>query len=145
MLSKAMATRAATLTAWTYNDATADGNVFVEWMPATPDTALSVMTQPGQPQLAKRPVDLPGIQFLVRGERQADPADSFALAEELYGEFTCLDLVTLDDGGTNEVYVAGCTALQSSPVYLGRDSNDRPEWSLNFSLRTLSPTTHRSA
>ncbi len=146
MLSKAIAKHAATVVdALTFNETTAGGNVFIEWMPEAPDTAVAVMTQPGQPQLSKRPVDLPGVQFLVRGERKADPDDSYELASALYGAFNCLDGVTLDDGGPDEIYVIGCTALQSGPTYLGRDSNDRPEWSLNHSLRTYSPTTHRSA
>jgi len=146
MLSKAIAKHAPTVVdELTFNETTSGGNVFLEWMPDTPDTAVAVMTQPGLPQLSKRPVDLPGVQFLVRGEREADPADSHALATELYAAFNCLDGVALDEGGNDEVWVAGCTALQSGPTYLGRDSNDRPEWSLNLTLRVHAPTTHRSA
>lgn len=123
---------------------TTGGNVFVDWMPNTPDIAVAVMTLAGRPQLSKLPHDLPGIQIIVRGEPSKSLA-AFAMAAAVYGELQCLDLTTLDSGGAHEVFVIGCTADQSGPVSIGRDELQRPEYSLNFSLVTSSPTTHRPA
>lgn len=127
-----------------YDEDGTDGNLFVAWMPSTPDIAVALMPQPGTPQLSKLPTDTPGLQALIRGEAQ-DPRPSYEMARTIYDALTCLDLVTLDEGGDDETRVIGCTALQSDPVGIGQDSNQRHEWSLNFSFRTHAPTTHRSA
>lgn len=118
------------------------GNVFVDYMPASPDAAVMVSGQPGLPQLSKLPTDLPGLQVIVRGAPHA-ATTAHAVARAIYSALTCLDGVTLDDNGAHEVYVIGCTASQSEPVPMGRDANERPEYSLNFQLRVHAPTTHR--
>lgn len=125
-----------------YRPSTSGGNVTLDWMPESPDLAVAVMTQPGLPQKSKLAYDLPGIQVIVRGKPR-DPRSSHDLAAAIHSELTCLDAVTLDDAGPDEVYVVGCTPLQSSPVPMGRDINERLELSLNFSLHTRSLTTHR--
>lgn len=127
----------------TFDETGPSGNLFVTWMPSTPDLCVGIMGQPGQPQLSKLPVDLPGLQVLVRGVRY-DTRTPFDLARSIYSALNCLDNVTLDQGGDDEVRVIGCTALQSDPTSIGRDDNGRPEWSLNFAFRTYAPTAHRS-
>lgn len=120
-----------------FDEAGADGNVFIAAMPSTPDVALAVVPTGGYPQPTLAPTDLPTVQLLVRGD-QHDPRGGLDLAERIYGALTCLDLVDLD-----EHRVIGCTALQSAPVALGLDSNRRHEWSLNFAFRVHAPTLHR--
>lgn len=134
---------AAQLAALTFDATGATGNVFVEWMPSTPDLAIAVMTQPGQSSLSKMPDDRPGVQVLVRGTRN-NPRDGYDLARSIFGELAGLDLVTLDDAGVDEVFLIGCSPLQSEPVSIGQDANERFEWSLNFTCHTYNPTTHRS-
>ena len=80
---------------------------------------------------------------IVRSQRGAE--GGYALARSIYDALHCLDGVTLDGGGPDEVHVIGCTAQQSDPIPLGPDALERPEWSLNFQLRTHSPTPHRPA
>jgi len=112
-------------------------------MPSTLDMAVVVMTQPGAPQLSKIPMDHPGLQVVVRGARY-DSRGAHTLARSVYSTLTCLDGVTFDAGGDDEVYVIGCTATQSDPTPIGRDTNDRPEYTVNFQLTTRAPTAHRS-
>lgn len=129
--------------ALTFDETGTTGNVFNSWMPETPDLAVAVMAEPGLPQTSNLPTDLPGLQVLVRGPRY-DTRTAFELARQVYSHLACLDGITLDADGADEIRVIGCTPLQSGPVPIGRDSNDRPEWSLNFTLRTHAPTAHRS-
>lgn len=134
---------AATVDGLTMDETLGTGNVFIDWMPSTPDVAAAVMSQPGEPQLTNDPSDVAGVQVLIRAAR-GDVRPGHAMARTVYSELTCLDLVTLDDGGPDEVFVVGCTALQSDPAPIGQDENQRPEWSLNFRLHTHAPTAHRT-
>lgn len=120
----------------------AGGNTFINEMPSTPDDAISVSDSGGFAQPSKAPTDLPTVQIRVRGGR--DPRPSRVLAEAISGELACLDHVTLDDGGDDEVFVVGCTPLQSAPSPLGLDENQRHEWTQNFAFRVHAPTVHRT-
>lgn len=142
MLAAAVARHLADLNLVTFDETGVTGDCFVATMPPTPDEAVALMPSAGLPQLSKAPTDLPGLQALVRGP-EFDPRPGYARARDIYDALTCLDHVTLDLGGDHEVFVIGCTAMQSEPVPIGRDANQRHEWSLNFSFRTHAPTTHR--
>lgn len=143
MLSYAVAAYLdANVASLTFAPAGGAGNVFVEWMPPSPNVAVMVAGQPGLPQLSRLATDLPGLQVIVRADPYSVEA-GHALARAVYSALTCLDGVTLDEGGPHEVYVIGCTATQSEPAPIGRDELQRPEWSLNFQLRTHAPTAHR--
>lgn len=133
---------AGTVAGLRFDESGATGNVFVQSMPSTPDTAVAVMAGAGLPQPTKGAHDLPTLQILVRG---ADPVASHDLAQAIYSDLNCLDGVELATGTAHEVFVHGCTAAQSAPIPLGLDPNQRHEWSLNFDLSILSPTTHRPA
>jgi hypothetical protein len=126
-----------------YDELSPEGNVFVEHMPSTPDIAVMVKSTGGLPQLTKHPTDLPTVQFLVRGAAH-NPRPPWLMALAIYDLFACLDLATLDEGGDDEVYVISCTPQQSAPIGIGLDENRRPEYSLNFSLRTYAPTAQRT-
>lgn len=128
----------------TFDETGATGDAFHATMPASPNAAVAIMPGQPSPQLTKAPTDLPAVQILVRG----DPHDSrtpFDKAAAIYSALNVLDHTTLDAGGTDEVYVIGCTAAQSGPVWLGQDANRRHEFALNFDMRTQAPTAHRPA
>lgn len=127
----------------TYTTTATTGNVFLAHMPAGPDIAVAVMPSGGGREASTSPHDSPSVQIIVRGERHAWRA-SYGLARDIYDALACLDNVTLDDGGTDEVWVVGTTARQSDPVPMGADDNDRPEWSSNWDLLVHAPTTHRT-
>jgi hypothetical protein len=135
---------AAEVTGLTYASTSTGGNVYVQYMPAGPDIAVAVMSTGGNAEPSRLPFDSPNVQVLVRGERHAQRA-AYDMAREVYDTLAALSLVTLDDGGTDEVFVIGATPAQSDPISLGPDTNDRPEWSLNVGLQVSAPTTHRPA
>ncbi len=121
----------------------ADVPVWVGYMPDLPATAIAVMPDGGRPQLSKVPYDLPSVQVIVR--HVDDPAAAHDMAVAVMEALNCLDAVTLDEGGVDEVYVAGITAAQSHPIPLGFDDARRPEFSVNFDANITAPTTNRSA
>lgn len=144
MLARAIAKYLTTLGIVDYRDATTGGDCFLAHMPSDPDVATMVMPYGGVEQRTRSSVDLPVVQLIVRGERH-DPLGGLELALRAYAALACLDGVTLDEGGEDEVQVIGCTPAQSGPIPLGLDDNQRHEWSLNFDLRISNPTTHRPA
>lgn len=143
MLARAIAKHLATVVdGLTFDADDGGGSLFVNWMPSEPDVCVAVMPSGGLAQPTKAPTDLPTVQVLVRGDA-ADPDQGYPMARSIYAALTCLDGTVLDENGDDEVLVIGCTAVQSDPIPLGRDDNDRPEWSLNFQARTREPTTFR--
>jgi len=143
MLAAALAAHlAATVFGLTFNPAGPGGNVFVAHMPPAPDVAVAVMPAGGDWQPDRTGHDIPAIQIIVRGAPH-DPHGSFEAARAIYSELTGLGPAVLDPGGPDEVFLIGATAVQSAPVPLGPDGNDRPEWSLNFRCHIHAPTVHR--
>lgn len=126
----------------TFNPAAAGGNVFVAHMPDTPNTAVMVMPTGGREQLTQLPIDLPTIQVMTRGEPMS-PIPPYELAQAIYSALACLDSTLLDPAGDDEAHVVTCTPAQAGPISIGRDANDRHEWTVNFRLRTHAPTAHR--
>lgn len=120
------------------------GDCFIDHMPSAPDAAVSVTLYGGIAQPTRTPYDLPTVQIRTRGAKH-DPRTPLEAIEAIYNALACLDGVTLDDGGDDEVYVVGCTPAQSASTYLGRDEVDRHERTLNFDFRVHAPTTHRPA
>lgn len=120
----------------------AGGNVFVAHMPDQPDTAVAVMPDGGRAQLTKVAYDLPSVQLIVRS---ADPATAHDVAVAVMEALNCLDGVTLDDGGADEVSLVGLTAAQSHPIPMGLDPARRHEFSVPFDGTVSAPTTNRSA
>ena len=125
---------------FTYSEA--GGDLFIAFDPST-ERAVVVMPQPGEGTYTKAPTDTPGLQIIVRHETLHDPLPGYQLARRIYSRLACLDNVTLDEGGDDEVRVIGCDAAQSDPVPMGVDANDRHEFSLNFDFRTVAATAHR--
>jgi hypothetical protein len=121
----------------------AGGDAFIGHMPDAPAVAVMVTSTGGVEQASRLPYDEQTIQIIVRGDVR-DPLGGYDLARRIFDALQCLDLVTLDDGGEHETFVMSTTAMQSDPVPMGRDGNDRSEWSLNFRMSVAAPTAHRS-
>lgn len=128
----------------TYSDGGSGGNVHVDEMPTTPDIAVSVRHYGADAQLTTTATDYPTVQVMVRGARHQRRA-AYAMARSIYSALHCLDNVTLDDGGEDELWLIGSTALQSGPVPLPPTTGeDRPRYALNLRCRVAAPTAHRS-
>lgn len=123
-----------------YRPALAGGNIYVGWMPDTPDIAVAVMPRPGTPNLTKLPGDVANVQILVR---HIDEVALDELTATIFDRLACLPAQVLAAGTTDAVQLIGCTVTSSAPI--GRDAAGRPEHSLNVTLRIHNPTTHRPA
>lgn len=143
MLAAAIAKHiATTIPALEFDAAGVAGNVFVAAMPSSPDVAVMVMPTGGWPQPDFTPERIPTVQLIVRSQRH-DPRPGWQLAKRLLEALDGLDLVTLDEGGSDEIRLLGCTAVQSSPASMGMDENRRHEWSLNLVCRIWEPSQLR--
>lgn len=109
-----------------WDDAGVTGNLFVDTMPQTPDTAVGLFGYGGPEADGKLGYDTPSVQARVRGG--PDPRTSRALAQDIYNLLHGLGITTLPDG----TLLISCEAIQSSPQALGVDGNGRHEHVLNF-------------
>ncbi len=138
------------ITGLTYEPADVGGNVTVAWQPDDGlALAVAVMPTGGRAQPTRQPDDYPSVQIIVRGA----PQDSYTprrVAQEIHDLLNCrpgqweLDGGVTPDGTTiDPVLVMGVTALQSTPVPLGRDALDRHEYVVNLDFMVSHPTAHR--
>jgi hypothetical protein len=115
-----------TLTLVDYQPAAATGDCFIERLPSTPDAAVALYTSAGDEADTKLPYDQPRFQIVVRGG--ADPTVSLDRAQAIYDTLHGAGPVTLPNG----IDVIDIIAVQSGPVALGTDDNQRHRHSLNF-------------
>jgi hypothetical protein len=144
MLAVAVAKHLDSLGIVTWSEADPSGDVFIAHMPSEPHAVVGIMPTGGAQQPTKRATDLPTLQTRHRSEPQ-DPRAALDSWQRTYDALACLDGVWLDHGGPDEVFVIGCTPIQSGPVPIGQDEQDRFEFTGNYEFRTHSPTTHRPA
>jgi hypothetical protein len=120
-----------------YSEA-AEGNVFIDKLPTTPDRAVCVYATPGPEADSKLPYDPVTFQVVVRGEAMAWPLVTWTRVRDvLHG----LRNVTLP-GGELMIW---CIATQSSPFRLGEDENGRPQYSANYRAEVLHASSQRPA
>lgn len=113
-----------------YDDSGTTGNIFIDNMPDEPDIAIGLYSSSGMAPDIKTKLRRPGVQIIVRGDR--DPLTSATLAQQVYNALHATDAKTFTDGGTE---ILLCAARQE-PIRLGPDDNGRYEYSLNFQLIT---------
>ena len=128
---------AATLSAATYDATAATGNVFVDWFPAQPDTVFMFRDTGGEEASVRLGYDEPSFQVIVRAHG-ANTAKALAL--QTWDVFHGLRGVSLPDG----TLVVLCRGVQSSPILLGEDDENRTEYSLNFALEVRNATAPRT-
>lgn len=121
-----------------YEPDAADGTIYLEKLPQTPAAAIGIFSVGGFEASGTHGYDLPVISVQVRGAAHDVPG-ALAKSAEVYAALQGLHSTTLPDG----TYVVSCKGLQSGPNFIGFDDNDRPGYSLNFSLETRNVTTHR--
>lgn len=112
---------------------------FIEHMPTDPDVAVGLFSNGGdEPDLQVYGYDRVRVQLIVRGPA-ADPRPTRARAETFRQFFAAIPVTTLASGST----VLHGFALDASPVTMGRDANDRYEYSVNVELEVASATAQR--
>lgn len=123
----------------TYTPTAVGGDVFLGDLPDSPDSAIAVRGYTGSGSgNAKFGWDQPAFQVIVRGAQ----ADTSAAGDRAQGIYDALQGVSKRDlaGGT---HLLTCVGLQSSPVWLRRDANSRPQYVINFRADTERDTPNR--
>ncbi len=115
----------------TYDETGTTGNIFDNVMPSSPDKAVMVENTGGMPQDMRRTAyNDPSIRILVRGTQ--DPRVAKGLARDITGAIGTFGGDSFIIGG---IPVVKCQAIQSNPVSIGQDDNNRHRFSINFELR----------
>lgn len=94
-------------------------------MPDSPDTAVLLSQYAGDSPLYPTKVERPGLQARIRGPAYAATE---ALAYSVYDALN--SVVEQDIGGTHYLAIDA----RQAPMYLGRDTKDRHEFVVNFSV-----------
>lgn len=136
-LTEEFATLAGLLGLGTYS-ATVGSTIFLLELPEMPDAALAVARYSAGESDAKIGYDTLGVQCKVRGSN-VDHRAAEAAAQNVYDQLHGLRNRTLP-GGTWLVLMVGS---QGGPVYLGKDSHGRPEYTVNFRAEVARPTPNR--
>lgn len=110
-------------------------DIFVGFLPSSPDTLTVVYSTGGPPPDARLGYDNPTFQVRTRGP---NPRAAYDRAAAAYALLHGLHDITL--GST---LLIDCIALQSSPVSIGRDEDGRFEYTQNYRARIRNPTDHR--
>lgn len=105
------------------------GHTFISVLPSSPDIAVALYARGGSPSDSKLGYQAPSIQIIVRGGQ--DPREGYLLADSIYHEVHGFRNNSFIPGGR---WIVSCLGAQSGPIHLGRDTNGRHEYSLNFNL-----------
>lgn len=121
-----------------YEPASPGGSIFIQKLPQTPDVAIGIFATGGYLASGKWGYDLPTVNIQVRGAAH-DPVGALAKARAVYAALHGFHMAALPDG----TFVINCRGIQSGPVSLGPDDEDRFRFSLNFQLEVRNVTEHR--
>lgn len=107
-------------TGWTF---------FENYSPATPDQAVVARDTGGAPGEATSAIDYPTFQLMVRsGKLRSDLARA-----KMIECYNALHEGDIPDSTTSPPrQLVYCFGVQSSPLYIGTDENERPEFVINF-------------
>jgi len=104
----------------------------VQWLPSTPDRVVGVFEFSGLPPTGRRDYDQPGIQIRVRcadGDTVNETEAALAKMDAIYDALHSPDYFPQTINGT---LYCEMVAQESGVLPLGRDQNNRPEFSRNF-------------
>lgn len=100
-----------------------------EFAANNPDDCAYVRLQPGFAPSEWTTKRKPGFQIVLRAKNPAEAeARANAIYAALYGRTEFL---------IGPVRVIKCVSDQSAPIYLGKDANQRTQYSLNFNITIL--------
>lgn len=137
MLTSALARHLDALGLGTYGRAGTD--TFLETMPAAPEDALALFTQPGRKADRFR---RPGVQVIVRADGTGGRArEGYERAQSILEALDGTARVLWGAGTPDAVRIAWCEAQQAAPVNLGDDDNGRPRWSVRFDVELAGEVT----
>lgn len=115
--------------------ATLDTNLYIGYLPSSPDTALAIIPTAGYAPESKLAYDKPTIQLFARGVLFTQ---GYNLLEAVYNV-----LQSLGSKDISGIHFVDITAIQSKPVTLGRDEQDRSLFSQNYLVQFYNSTDNR--
>ncbi|MEV1204444.1 minor capsid protein [Microbispora rosea] len=125
----------------TYNsDGAAGGSIFLAALPTAPDRCMAVARYGGAESDSRNPWDQPSIQIRCRGSA-VDAREAEADAEAVYDALHGLGMRELTPDGT-WLQLAICGG--GGPVYIGRDTNGRHEFTVNVRMDIDHETPQRA-
>jgi hypothetical protein len=139
MLVKAMAQYLHDLGIVNYQPSLVTGNTFIMEVPPGPDLAITLTPSGGSEPDHQLGYDRDSFQIRTRGPRGSGEA-TYQKALDISNAISGLKHVTLPGG----IYLLYCYAVQSTPASIGRDQNQRPEFTQNFRTEQRNTnSTHR--
>lgn len=112
----------------TFDINTSNGDIYVMTMPSSPDDIICLYQRGGLVADGKLGYDNPKIQIMVRGVQlittQQKAQDVYNIFQGFHGKSFI----------TNGIHIVNCIGEQSAPNFIGKDTNRRFEFSLNFTL-----------
>jgi hypothetical protein len=110
------------------------GDIFINTLPSQ-DNVIGLYSRGGVSAEVANGYDNPAIQIIVRGAADHNPFEALARAQSIYDALHgAFDSDPIIAGG---IVVINCMGLQSGPTSLGKDSNNRHEYSLNFQFEVV--------
>jgi len=103
-------------------------DIFVSSLPESPDNCIALFENSGVEANKYVPLENPSFQVLIRNTSYATGR---AKAEDVKDVFLRKNNVELTTGGTHALFIHPVADVG----YIGRDKNDRHEWSINFNMR----------
>ena len=113
----------------TFDETGTSGNIFISTIPPLPDECICIFPTGGPTGDAKLNYDNPNIQIWIRGTQH--PLTGLEKANQVYKALQGFNGQAFASGGH---YIVDCLGIQSYPIHIGKDDNERHEYSLNFSL-----------
>ena len=122
----------------TYDPTGTSGNIFIDALPSSPDEAIMIESTGGTEMDSLLGYDMPTRRILVRGGQ--DPREPKQLAKGIYNDLHGFSNDRLIEGG---IFVVGAHGIQSGPVNVGQDDNNRHRFSINFRFRIRNKSKFR--
>ena len=116
----------------TYNSTTTGGDIYLNLMPVTPDAVIGLYIRGGVQTISTREdsckFDNTRVQVITRGIAE-DTYTPYDKAQSIYNLLENFSTHYLTVGGS---YILNIKATQGAPAFIGKDDNQRVEYSLNF-------------
>ncbi|MEC3977904.1 minor capsid protein [Amycolatopsis sp. H20-H5] len=124
----------------TYTPGASGGSIYLSTLPQVPDTCTAVARYAGPESDTRLPYDELNVQVRCRGA-VPDAEGVEDRAQAVYDALHGLGDRRLAGGAVLQLAVGN----QSGPVFIGRDTNGRPEWTVNFRMELRRSTPNRIA
>ncbi len=113
--------------------------IYLYRMPYDRARCVALYLSTGEQSSPRLGYDAPLIQVRVRGD--VDILFASDLASNIYNQIHGMSEASFVDG----TYVIVAVCEQSGPTFIGFDSNQRPEFTVNARFNIHNPTPHREA